>query len=101
MDQEMAEHYGTVIIPTRVKSPKDKATVDGVVDIVSTCILAALRNQRFFSLKKLNDTIRERLHTFNHKSFQKKDGSRATMFVDELMHYYQHHLLVVNTIMFL
>lgn len=27
--QEMAEHYGTAIIPTRVQTPKDKASVGG------------------------------------------------------------------------
>ena len=84
--QEMAEHYGTAVIPTRVKSPKDKATVEGIVGITSTYILAAIRNRRFFSLKELNASIRERLHTFNHKPFQKKDGSRATMFADERIH---------------
>ena len=29
--QELAEHYGTAIMPTRVRSPKDKATVEGAV----------------------------------------------------------------------
>jgi transposase len=29
--QEMAEHYGTAVIPTRVRKPKDKATVEGTV----------------------------------------------------------------------
>jgi transposase len=81
--QEMAEHYGTAIIPTRVKKPKDKATVEGAVGLISTYILAAIRNQRFFTLRELNEAIRERLHTFNHKSFQKKDGSRATLFAEE------------------
>lgn len=81
--QEMAEHYGTAIIPTRVRSPKDKATVEGAVGNVSTFILAAIRNQTFFTLKELNSVIRERLHAFNHKAFQKKDGSRATWFADE------------------
>jgi len=81
--QELAEHYGTAVLPTRVRKPKDKATVEGTVGIVSTYILAAIRNQRFFSLRELNDVIRERLHTFNHKPFQKKDGSRATMFAEE------------------
>jgi transposase len=84
--QEMAEHYGCAVIPTRVKSPKDKATVEGIVGIVSTYIIAGIRNQRFFSLKELNEVIREKLHVFNHKPFQKKDGSRATMFADERMH---------------
>jgi transposase len=29
--QEMAEHYGTAVIPARVRSPKDKAVVEGTV----------------------------------------------------------------------
>lgn len=81
--QEMAEHYGTAILPARVRSPKDKATVEGSVGNISTFILAAIRNQKFFSLKELNEVIRERLHAFNHKPFQKKDGSRATWFAEE------------------
>jgi transposase len=81
--QEMSEHYGTAVIPARVKTPKDKATVEGTVGIISTYILAALRNERFFSLRELNEAIREKLHTFNHKPFQKKDGSRASAFAEE------------------
>jgi hypothetical protein len=52
--------------------------VEGTVGIVSSYILAAIRNQKFFTLRELNAAIKERLHTFNHKPFQKKDGSRAT-----------------------
>jgi len=81
--QEMAEHYGCAIIPTRVRSPKDKANVEGAVGIVSTFILAAIRNQRFFSLRELNEVIRERLHALNHKPFQNKSGSRASLFAKE------------------
>ena len=81
--QEMAEHYGTAIIPARVRSPKDKATVEGAVGIVSTFILAAIRNQRFFTLRELNEAIRERLHALNHKPFQKKSGNRASLFAGE------------------
>ena len=81
--QELAEHYGTAIIPARVRKPKDKATVEGAVGIVSSFILAAIRNQQFFALRELNEVIRERLHALNHKSFQKKDGSRATLFAEE------------------
>jgi len=81
--QELAEHYGTAIIPARVRAPRDKATVEGTVGTVSTFILAALRNQTFFSLRELNEAIRERLHLLNHKPFQKKDGSRATAFAQE------------------
>jgi transposase len=82
---ELAEHYGTAILPARVRTPKDKATVEGTVGIVSSYILAAIRNQKFFTLRELNAAIKERLHTFNHKPFQKKDGSRATWFAEERM----------------
>jgi hypothetical protein len=34
-------------------------------------------------LRELNEVIRERLHAFNHKPFQKKEGSRALLFAEE------------------
>ena len=81
--QEMAQHYDTAVIPARVKAPKDKATVEGSVGIVSAWILAAIRNQQFLSLRELNLVIRGKLHDFNRKPFQKKEGSRASMFAEE------------------
>lgn len=80
---ELAEHYNTAIVPCRVRSPKDKAMVEGTVGVISTFILAALRNRRFLSLRELNEAIQERLYEFNHKPFQKKDGSRASLFEEE------------------
>ena len=81
--QELAEHYGTAILPARVRAPKDKASVEGAVGNVSSYILAAIRNQRFFTLREINSVIKERLHDFNRRPFQKKDGSRATWFAEE------------------
>jgi transposase len=81
--REMAEHYGTAVLPARPYSPRDKGAVEGAVGIVSTFILAASRNQQFFSLQELNRAIAEKLHEFNHKPFQKKTGSRASAFEEE------------------
>ena len=81
--QELAEHYGTAILPARVRSPKDKAAVEGTVGIISTFILAALRNRQFLSLPELNEAIHERLEAFNRKPFQKREGSRASCFAEE------------------
>ena len=81
--QELAEHYGTAILPARVRLPKDKAAVEGTVGIISTFILAALRNRQFLSLPELNEAIHERLEAFNHKPFQKREGSRASCFAEE------------------
>ena len=80
---EMAEHYRTAILPCRVRSPKDKAMVEGTVGVITNFILGALRNRKFLSLYELNTAIRERLYTFNHKPFQKRDGSRASEFEEE------------------
>ena len=81
--REMAEHYGTAIIPARPRTPKDKAFVEGSVGVVSTWIIAALRNRQFFSLAELNEAVDEKLYEFNHKPFQKKEGSRASAFEEE------------------
>ncbi len=80
---EMAEHYGTVIIPTRVRKPKDKPNVEGAVGVISTWILASIRNQKHFSIGELNQTIFEKLKAFNERPFQKKPGSRYSVFLDE------------------
>ena len=81
--QEMAEHYRTAVLPARVRAPKDKATVEGNVGVISTWITAALRNQQFLSLWELNTAIRSKLAEFNTKPFQKKEGSRAIVFEEE------------------
>ena len=81
--QEMAEHYGTAIMPARVRRPKDKPNVEGAVGIISTWILAALRHQRFLSLVELNEAIKDKLMEFNAKPFQKKPGSRTSAFGEE------------------
>lgn len=80
---EMAEHYGTAIIPARVRAPKDKPNAEGTVGNISTWITAALRDEQFFSLAELNRAIHERLEDFNAKPFQKKEGSRVELFLGE------------------
>lgn len=75
---EMAEHYNTAVIPCRIRTPKDKAMVEGTVGVISTFIIAALRNRRFLSFRELNAAIAERLYEFNHKPFQKREGSRSS-----------------------
>lgn len=80
---EMAEHYGTAIIPARVRKPKDKPNAESSVGNISTWITAALRNEQFFSLSELNLAIREKLRKFNENQFQKKESSRRSLFLEE------------------
>lgn len=78
--EEMAAHYGTVVIPARVGKPRDKAKAEAGVLQSERWILAVLRNRTFFSLAELNQAIREALDELNHKPFQKLEGSRASLF---------------------
>lgn len=81
--QEMAEHYDTVIVPARIRKPRDKANVESNVGKISTWILAAIRDSKFFSLSELNEAIKAKLKSYNHRPFQKKEGSRHSLFQEE------------------
>lgn len=78
--QDMAAHYGTVVIPTRIRAPKDKAKVEVAVQIVERWILARLRNHVFFTLAELNQKIAELLERVNQKPFQKLGGTRKSLY---------------------
>jgi len=78
--QEFAAHYGLTILPARVRKPRDKAKVEVGVQIVERWILARLRNLTFFSLAALNQAIAGLVAELNQKPFQKREGSRASVF---------------------
>lgn len=76
----MAAHYGTAIIPARVRKPRDKAKVEAGVLVVERWILAALRNRTFFSINEANDAIAELLDRLNERRFKKMNSSMAELF---------------------
>ena len=53
--EELATHYGAVVVPARVFKPKDKAKVESAVQVAQRWILAVLRHRTFFSLAELNE----------------------------------------------
>jgi transposase len=78
--QDMAEHYGTAVIPARVARPKDKAKVEAGVLLVTRWITAALRHHTFFSIREVNDKIMELLERLNTRKFKKLDSTRRELF---------------------
>lgn len=76
----LAQHYGTVVIPARIKKPKDKAKVEVAVRIAGMWILAVLRHRIFFSLEDLNKAIRELLEKLNNRPMVLLKKSRKEMF---------------------
>lgn len=78
--RDLAEHYGTVIIPTRPGKPRDKAKVETAVQNAERRILALLRDQRFFCVAEANRAIGSTLTALNTRPFKKLPGSRAALF---------------------
>lgn len=66
-----------------IDDKRDKPNVEGVVGFISTWIIAALRNEQYFSLSEINTAIRNKLNEFNQKDFQKKEGSRVSLYRNE------------------
>lgn len=77
--EEMAEHYGTVIIPARVRKPRDKAKAENGVLIAQRWILARLRNRSFYTLNDMNDAIAELLEMMNDKIMRHRNQSRRQL----------------------
>ena len=78
--QDLATHYGAVVLPTRPYKPKDKAKVEVGVQVVERWILARLRHFQFFSLPELNREIRRLLEDLNQRPFKRLPGSRKSTF---------------------
>jgi transposase len=78
--EELAQHYGTTILPARPKRPRDKAKVEVGVLIAERWILARLRNQTFFSLGELNERIVELLDDLNDRVMRRYGESRRQLF---------------------
>ena len=79
----LAEHYQVAVMPAAVKKPKEKPSVEGSVGKIARKIIGMLRNEVFYSLDGLNRGIRKALDKLNHKEFQKRNGSRWSIFEAE------------------
>lgn len=81
--KEMTDYYNTIVMPARVRTPKDKASVEGSVGVISTWIIAALRNTQCFNIDELNEEVLKKLDEFNQRPFTRKKGSRFSAFEEE------------------
>jgi len=77
---EWAKHYDVAVIPARIRKPKDKAPVEGSVGWLETWLLEWLRGQVFLSFEELNRAIGSRIKELVKRPFQKRAGSRQSVF---------------------
>lgn len=81
--RELAAHYSAAVLPARARKPKDKPSVENTVWSIATWVIAALRDREFATLGELRAAIYEQVTLFNHSPFQKRAGSRASVFETE------------------
>ena len=78
--RELATHYGTCVIPTRVRKPRDKGKVEAAVLVAQRWILAVLRHRKFYYLDELNAAIAELLEKLNNRVMRHVKQSRRALY---------------------
>lgn len=80
--RDLARHYQLAIIPTRVRKPRDKATVESGVGWLETWLLEWLKGKIYYSFTALNHDIKDRLLELVERPFQHRPGSRISNFLE-------------------
>lgn len=78
--EALGEHYMTAVMPAQVKKPKQKASAEGTVKDAATWVIAELRDRAFTQFDEAVLAVRECLGTYNAHPFQKREGSRDSVF---------------------
>ncbi|MBB3399756.1 integrase [Rhizobium sp. R693] len=80
----MAAHYGSAVLPTRPRRPRDKAKVEAAVRIVERWLLGRLRHRVFYSLADVNAAIVELLVDLNDTRVLRRVGRTRRQLFEEL-----------------
>ena len=78
---DFANHYDTVVVPARVRKPRDKALVENQVKNIYTRVFARLRHRQFFDMASLNQAITELMKVHNQTRMQQKPYCREERFL--------------------
>lgn len=79
----LASYYDFVVVPARVRTPKDKAIVERSIQIFQRWFFFKMRNRTFTSLVELNQCLLEHLKIFHQKKHRILKKSRQEMFDEE------------------
>jgi len=74
--ESFCEHYSTAVLPTRAYKPKDKALVEGAVNLIYQRIFSELDPLVFISLDELNKAIAPLLEILNGKPFKGEESRK-------------------------
>jgi len=77
---ELAQHYGTVVLPARPYHARDKAKVEQGVLLAERWILAVLRDRTFYSLAELRAAVAPLVERLNNRPMRQLGQSRRELF---------------------
>lgn len=80
---DWADHYGTVILPAKVRKPKFKSSVENAVGILEKGFFHKLEERQYFSLEQFNQGLWKELETLNKEPFKKKEHNRYYYWEEE------------------
>ena len=78
--EALGEHYMTAIMPAQVRKPKQKASAEVTVRDAATWVIADLRNEARATIEDARAAVRQCLDEYNAHPFQKREGSRESVF---------------------
>ena len=80
---DWADHYGTVILPAKVRKPKFKSSVENAVGILEKGFFHKLEERQYFSLEQFNQDLWKELEALNKEPFEKKEHNRYYYWEEE------------------
>lgn len=80
---DWADHYGTVILPAKVRKPKFKSSVENTVGILEKGFFHKLEERQYFSLEQFNKDLWKELEALNKEPFKKKEHNRYYYWEEE------------------
>jgi transposase len=79
---DLSLYYSIAIIPARIKKPRDKSQVESSIGWLETWLLEWLRGRSYNSFAELNAAIKARVTELVKRPFQKRAGSRQSVFLE-------------------
>ena len=80
---DWADHYGTVILPAKVRKPKFKSSVENAVGILEKGFFHKLEERQYFTLEQFNKDLWKELDALNKEPFKKKEHNRYYYWEEE------------------
>jgi hypothetical protein len=78
---DLSLYYNVAVIPARVRAPRDKGQVEGSIGWLETWLLEWLRGRTYQSFAELNAAVKTRVAELVKRPFQKRAGSRESVFL--------------------